>query len=276
MRIGFIGAGKAGNSLARHFARHNIDLSGFYSKTDEHAIQAADYTKSAAFFTIKQVVEKSDIIFITTPDGKISKIWEEIRDMELSEKTIVHCSGSLSSQVFTGGQRICSAHPMMAISKKDTDLTQGVFTLEGEPQAVDEVGKILKKCGNQVEVISKESKTKYHCAASIASNLMIALSQMSIRSMEECGFSQETSIKMLGPLMKANMDNLINLGPAKALTGPVERSDIQTVQKHLDVLSEGDREIYRLLSIKLVDVAKEKNIDRDYSLLKNILEEERK
>ena len=72
-----------------------------------------------------------------------------------------------------------------------------------------------------------------------------------------------------------NMNKLFAIGPQDALTGPVERNDLGTVERHLRVLdSDGyyDMEkIYRLLSLELVDLAREKNCDRDYSRLENLL-----
>lgn len=45
-----------------------------------------------------------------------------------------------------------------------------------------------------------------------------------------------------------------------ALTGPVERGDLGTVQKHLDVLQGGQAEaVYRELGTVLVDLAKRKH-----------------
>ena len=56
-----------------------------------------------------------------------------------------------------------------------------------------------------------------------------------------------------------------------ALTGPVERNDVGTVARHLAVLEGDDRELYRLLSLRLVEVARQKHPDRDFTNLLNVL-----
>ena len=97
MRAGFIGAGKAGCSLCRYLkdtriaenadlgaaeeSEKSVAISGFYSKTFEHSQEAADDTKSAAFFRLEQVVSESDMTFITTPDSVIETGWAQIREM---------------------------------------------------------------------------------------------------------------------------------------------------------------------------------------------------
>lgn len=299
MRAGFIGAGKAGCSLGRYLKETRIvenaasgaagerekslTISGFYSKTFEHSKEAADDTKSAAFFRLEQVVSESDMIFITTPDSVIETVWAEIREMgekgelALAGKIFCHCSGSLSSMVFEGIQKQgaygCSVHPMQAISSKSTDLSNAFFTVDGDGQAVRTVKEMLQARGNHVSVIEPSCKKKYHMAASTASNLVAGLVQMAVDSLTECGFSQDTALAMLTPLILGNAENICQKGTAGALTGPVERGDAETVKAHMAQLTGDKREIYRLLSKQLIEIAQRKNELRDYSNLRNVLEE---
>lgn len=282
MKLGFIGAGKAGNSLARYL-KNPQQISGFYSKTSKHAEQAADQTGSAVFYSLKNIISESDMIFITTPDSIIETVWESVRkeadsgNVKLFGKIFCHCSGSLSSQVFTDIQGYgafgCSIHPMQAISSRDTDLTGTFFTADGQEEAVMQVRKMLEAKGNPVGVIEPECKMKYHMAASTASNLVVGIVQMAVDSLRECGFEPQQALEMLTPLLLGNMDNICKKGTANALTGPLERGDVQTVAGHLNQLTGERKEIYRLLSRQLLQVAQEKNQTRDYSDLRKLLEE---
>lgn len=283
MKIGFIGAGKAGNSVARYLKSPVTEISGFYSKTYEHAKDAADDIQSAAFLNLKDVISASDIIFITTPDSIIEEIWNLIKTearketVELNNKIFCHCSGSLSSEVFKCcsdyGASACAAHPMQAISSKETDLTGTFFTVDGTEPARTVIKQLLEEKGNRVGIIDSSCKKKYHMAASTASNLVIGLVEMSINALKECGFSRETAQEMLTPLIRGNINNVCENSTVSALTGPVERSDYETVTAHLEQLTGEEKEIYRLLSRQLIRVAQEKNPTRDYSKLKEILEE---
>lgn len=280
MKLGFIGAGKAGNSLAGYL-KNQQKISGFYSKTREHAKWAADQTGSAVFYNLKDIVSASDIIFITTPDSIIERIWETIKEEaepgDLQGKIFCHCSGSLSSEIFHGIREQkafgCSIHPMQAISSTSTDLTGTFFTAEGQEPAVDQVTQMLKAKGNPVGTMKTQYKKKYHMAASTASNLVVGLVQMAIDSLKECGFSEETSLQMLTPLLMGNMENICEKGTADALTGPLERGDVSTVSGHLAQLAGERKELYRLLSKQLLEVAQKKNQTRDYSELRKLLEE---
>ena len=274
MKIGFIGAGKAGTSLGIHFMKNGIALSGYYSKSKNSSKQAADYTKSTAFSNLDQVVANSDMIFVTTPDGIIEQIAQILSELDISTKILCHCSGSLSSEIFscTNGIKV-SAHPMLSISSKNIDMSKAFFTLEGDVVGLEALAEIFKKTKNKTIVIKSESKIKYHCAASLASNLMIALAEKSIKMLKDCGFERKSAIELLGPLMENNIKAICENGTVGALTGPVERCDKDTVAAHLDILDEKDKEIYRLLSLELINVAREKNKERNYSSLKKLLEE---
>ena len=52
------------------------------------------------------------------------------------------------------------------------------------------------------------------------------------------------------------------------LTGPVERNDVVTVQKHMAALPKAEKDIYKILSQKLVAIAKRKHPQRDYTNMK--------
>ena len=60
-------------------------------------------------------------------------------------------------------------------------------------------------------------------------------------------------------------------GSVNALTGPIERNDVSTVKKHLSVLTEQELEIYRSVSGRLVEIAKEKYPERNYDEMEEVL-----
>lgn len=164
----------------------------------------------------------------------------------------------------------CSVHPMLPFSNRFSSyeqLNHAFFTVEGQPHAVEVLTKLLTSFGNEVCQIDAAKKPKYHAAASILSNQVIAVLDLGYSLLEECGFSREDAIRATASLVKRNVENVIEEGCAGALTGPVERGDIQTVKKHLDCLSDTDRTLYRLLGKRLLSIAEEKHPKEDYAEL---------
>lgn len=308
-KVGVIGAGKVGVSLGKYFfsnfdpvfsedsckemsadtpqnmctaSTEDYVLQGFYSRSCESAVSAARLTNSESYLSLKTLVKQCDVLFITTPDDAIQSVWEEISKLFIENKVICHCSGSLSSEVFFDvertGAKVCSIHPLMAINSRELsyrDLSEAFFTLEGNGEAVNFFAELLSLKGNRYKILESSDKTKYHAASVFMSNLIIGMYNVALKLLKDYGFSEEEAMEGFKTLALGNMAKLMEKGRFKSLTGPVERCDVGTVTKHLTALSDlQDRnamEIYRLLSLEVVDVAKEKNRDRDYSKLERIL-----
>ncbi|MGN0903277.1 MAG: Rossmann-like and DUF2520 domain-containing protein [Succinivibrio sp.] len=281
--IGFIGAGKVGVSLGRFFAANKIPVSGFYSKSLEHAENAAIKTDSYFYEDLKSLFLASDIIFVTVPDREIAdtdrNIFINMKD-ELKDKIFIHCSGALSSnEGFKNLSSKCmcaSLHPMMAFSSEDTPLEnikKCFYTIECSDECFERLYPLIKKLNLCFKRITSESKTEYHLASVLASNCVTALFYMAQNLLKDCGFTESQSRQALSSLLKKNADNIISSGVYDALTGPVERNDINTVKKHLSVLCEDDRKLYALLSRKLLEIAGVKHEHIDYSKLDMLLDE---
>ncbi|MGL5635074.1 MAG: Rossmann-like and DUF2520 domain-containing protein [Sarcina sp.] len=281
IKFGFIGASKLGVSLGKYFIDNNIKVSGYYNRNHEMAKEAAIFTNTMFFETIKEVVENSSVIFISTADSAIAEIWEMLKEYNIEGKIICHGSGSLSSEIFSNinkfGAYGYSIHPMLAISSKYNSYTllkNAFITIEGDKKYKYSLYNLFKDLGNEVAFISSRDKAKYHLSAVMASNLVIAQVNKSVQLLSECGFNKEQALKALMPLIENNIKNIFEKGIKQSLTGPIERGDLSTIQRHIDCLdNENDLELYRLLSLNALEIAQEKNEFRNYDEIKNYLEE---
>lgn len=284
MKIGFVGAGRAGCSLGKYFTRKaaqaDVTVTGYNSIVEEEARWAAEFTSSSVFERIEDVIAASDAIILSTPDGAIKKVWDTIDKKNLTGKMICHLSGSLSSDVFSGidtyGGYAISIHPMFAFSNKDSvyqQLDSVSFTLEGHPYAVNAWQQLLDALGNRSVVIDQAKKPKYHAAASILSNQVVAVLATGYELLEECGFSEKEARTFSAALVRDNVEHVIADGCVSALTGPIERGDVGTVQKHLQELNDTQKELYRVCGSKLLELAGCKNPQTDYAALESVLKE---
>lgn len=278
MKIGFIGAGKVGFTLGKYFTEHGVSISGYYSQNPLSAKEAAAFTNTRSYETLERIVEDSDTLFLTVPDGQIKNIWDCMRQLFIVNKIICHCSGLLSSAVFSGINEAhaygYSIHPLFAVNHKLTsykELSQAFFTIEGNETYLDKMISFVEYLGNPVQVISKEDKPLYHAAAVLVSNQVQALVQQGESMLMQCGFSKKQAEKALMPLFLNNALHIEETGIEKSLTGPIERNDVDTVKMHLNVLKNSDRELYILLSKKLVEIAMEKHPERSYKEMKKEL-----
>lgn len=283
MKIGFIGAGKVGFSLGKYFCEHGLEVTGYYSRNFQSAKEAAAFTSSAAYENRSELVANSDVLFLTVTDCAIADTYAAVCEEDIRGKIVCHCSGALTAEsVFSDIERHGAAgfsvHPLIAVSSRYDSyrqLADVFFTLEGTESKREEFREWLKTAGLNVQCIPADAKVKYHCAAAIASNQVIALFAQSQQLLMECGFSQDTARQALVPLFLGNARQTAESGPANALTGPVERGDKGTIEKHLKVLDcSEDKLLYLLLSKKLLKTAKKKHTSRDYSSIENFINAE--
>ena len=278
MKVGFVGAGKVGCSMGMLFASTQHNLVGYYSRTSSSAIDAADFTNSKHFSNLETLIKESDTLFITVPDDAIASVWNQIKHMSIAGKMICHCSGSLSSEIFrdikeTGAYGF-SVHPLLAVSDRYTsyqELPKALFTIEGDESHIIDIEELLHTSNLQSARISADVKTRYHGAAVLCSNLVVALIQAAEDELRICGFSEEQLADAIAPLLLGNVNKVLSVGTKAALTGPIERNDVGTVKKHLDTFEGIDREIYRVLSKKTCEIANKKHPETNYEALEQLL-----
>lgn len=278
MKTGIIGAGKVGTSLGRYFVLHGLSISGFFDVDEASAREAAAFADSV-YMEPEELIKNSDALFLTVPDSLITSVWNQIKNLPVAGKFICHCSGALSAgDAFPGitdrGAFGYSVHPLFAVSDKFhsyKELTHAYFTIEGDPARLEDISDVFRSMGNPVRHIRAGDKVKYHCAAAICSNQVIALIQQGLDLMTQCGFDEESALAALSPIITGNVAHIVRDGTVASLTGPVERCDVGTVGKHLDCLDEKGSKLYRLLSERLLELGKRKNPNRDYKKLEELL-----
>ena len=300
MRIGFIGAGKVGFTFGKYLVERNSTyVSGYYSRTLQSSKEAAQFTNTKYYESLGELVKASDTLILSVPDGSIEEVYNVLKEFDLSGKIICHCSGALSSHIFSDirsrGAYAYSVHPIFAVSSKLTayqELSKAYFTIEGDDTYLNQVADFIRGLGNPVQIITAKDKVKYHAASVFASNLVIGLYSEAVELLKSCNFQEEFAEHALLPLFQNNCENLVRFGKVAALTGPVERGDVDTIRRHLEALSNMEnaelakheeskanittsgetkmQEIYRLLSQTLVTIAKDKNPERDYRSLEKL------
>lgn len=290
MKIGFIGAGKVGKALGLYFKDHDLNLSGYYSRSIESARDAAALTESQEFSAIKAAVNSSDIIFITVPDQIIGDIDRKISALihahELSgQKIWFHVSGAHPSDCLAGikaaGYAVGSMHPLesfgesAAITAKQLEKTW--FAIEGTEEAVQAAIEILKITGGKYSRIEAENKPIYHAGACVVSNFLVTLMESGIKFFEAAGMEREISIQAIKPIVDATLSNVWTKGTVDALTGPIVRADFNTVQVHERAIKAqlpSEFDFYKAMALETVEMVERNRLPREKAeKLRRILEE---
>ncbi|MBF0120873.1 MAG: DUF2520 domain-containing protein [Desulfobacterales bacterium] len=279
-----IGCGKVGTALGKFLKNCGYIPFGVASKSLSSAKKTGEII-GTSFYTDNplEITIKSDIVFITTPDIIISKLCDEISNNKgFREGTFVfHCSGSISSLALSSakscGAIIGSIHPLQSFASKE-NLTNPfediIIAIEGEKEAVERAKIISMDLGARAINIETSAKTLYHAAAVISSNYLVTIIDAAFQLLEASGISKDDAFNVLCPLIKGTLSNIEKIGTINALTGPISRGDINTVERHLSEINSKLPQLtslYKTLGLYTVEIAK-KNIGSSKDRLKHLFQ----
>ncbi|MFX4263533.1 Rossmann-like and DUF2520 domain-containing protein [Pelotomaculum propionicicum] len=269
-KIAVVGAGKVGSALALLLSRQGYPVAGVASKSIDSARRVADELKAPATVNPEEVTSGADVVFITTPDRVIAGVAEEIaaRGGFRPGQVVFHTSGAHSADEVGAARRsgalAASLHPLQSfadIKMAMENLPGSYFALEGDPGALPLAGQIVRDLGGKSFSIAAEDKPLYHAAACIASNYLVSLMHFATGLYSRFGLTRAESFEALLPLVRGTINNISQVGPPQALTGPVARGDGPTLEGHLKALKDvGEQELdlYSRLGLFTVRVALEK------------------
>ena len=152
-------------------------------------------------------------------------------------------------------------HPLQSFASADykTNPFQGIIvSLEGEDPAVNTAKTIAADLGGTVVTLLTEAKTLYHASAVVASNYLVTLLDLAVRLIEEAGVKRQDAFNLLKPLIEGTLSNIGKVGVQKALTGPIVRGDVKTVEKHIEEILFKRPELlalYKMLAFYTIDIA---------------------
>ncbi len=269
MNIGIIGAGRLGCAIAVALKNSGYEISGIASRSDSSAEWLAACVGKKFTNDIVQTVMDSQVIFLTVPDGLVAGIAGQIAALcgktALKGKTFFHCSGALSSDILdvlgSSGAATGSLHPVQTFADRENGwkgLYDIYFGFEGTAAAAMIAGRIADDLGGRMLVISKQNKAVYHAVACMLSNYIVSLSRAASVILGSVGIDGDDGVKAFIPLMEKTIRNIKEMGPVKALTGPISRGDAGVVATHvgeLEKINPEYAELYRSLGRIALDMA---------------------
>ncbi len=267
MKIGIIGAGKVGISIAYVLKQKGINVVAVSDVNETSMHKAKEYLGEDVFYTFDnaEVIKLSDVIAVTTQDRIIGDVAVEIsnRMEQLDGKLFFHTSGAYPASLlkplelkkaYTG-----SLHPLQTfpdINSAINVLPDTFIFIEGSEDSIDILRRIGNNIGSNVIRIEGQQKLLYHLCAVIVSNLLCSLLYTGEDIMNKIGID----LSPFFPIIKATLNNIENKGPIMSLTGPIVRGDIDTVLSHLKAMEGMDlyKTVYKSLSLVALKMAKER------------------
>ncbi len=264
MKFGIIGTGVVGTALAVRLEQVGYECVGVHTRSEESYQRFCQYLNKDQF-SLESLAPKVDMLFITTQDGMIRQVAEELtsRGLVIPGQLWIHCSGSLSSQVLRVGEdasvQCLSIHPLQSFANVSEALYLLLgthFGVEGEAEEIGE--QLVRDLGGIPHCLTATNKTLYHAGAVVASNYLVVLAALAVQLFTQAGIRSEEALESLIPLMKGTLHNLEEVGIPQALTGPIARGDSEVVRGHLKQLSTKQAAIYRVLGTGALELGQAK------------------
>lgn len=253
--VSIVGAGRVGTTLAVLLYRAGYPIVSILSRKRNSARQLAHLVGCKQYSSsLSQVSSSTRILLIATPEESVLKIAKELArqsHLEFQSLSVFHTSGMLTSDALLPlrkkGAKVFSLHPIQAFPKRmdrtyQLQRMQNVcYGYEGSQTTWRQAQLIVKVFGGEIIRIPKEKKILYHIACVVASNYSVALLGMVEEVLALVG--GDVRLKHFAPLIKTSIENAILLTPKKALTGPIARGSISTIECHLRELFKKDKRL---------------------------------
>lgn len=184
-----------------------------------------------------------DLLVVATPDARIGEVASAVTPVEGT--VVAHLAGAEGLDALGAHPRRAALHPLVALP----DPTVGARRLAGgawfavagdPPEALAVVEGAVVDLGGRSFRIADDARAEYHAAAVIASNHLVAL----LGQAERVAAAADVPLDAYLDLVRATVENVAELGPAAALTGPAARGDWGTIERHRAALAADELEAY--------------------------------
>jgi predicted short-subunit dehydrogenase-like oxidoreductase (DUF2520 family) len=267
-----MGAGIVGTALAARLVRASVPVTGLHGRQVE-LTDAARAISGVVGSTgeIPAILSESDVVIISVRDERVPEVAERLAKEGRLRPTqiLLHTSGANPARTIlkpaVGHVRaVGTLHPLVSFADARVaveNLRDVAFGIEGDEPARAAAKRIVRALGARAVFLEAENLALYHAGAVMASNYVVALADTAQSLLIKAGVPADQALPVLIPLLSSVVQNLAQVGLPGALTGPVERGDVTSVERHLGTLTARAPELielYRLVGRDVLRLAREK------------------
>ncbi len=240
--IGIVGAGAVGTALGVALSRGGWPI---------HAVASRDAGRRERFRSLvdvsrvfadpEPILDEVELIVLAVPDDAVARLAASLR--MYSGQAMIHTSGALGAEVLApamaAGTQIGAFHPLVAFADTEravADLHGATVAIEADDQLAGMLADMADAVGATAVRLAPGSKAAYHAAAVLAAGGFIALLDAIAELGRVAGLDEAGSLSIYGPLIEGTLGNARALGIRAALTGPMTRGDLGTLEAHLATL----------------------------------------
>lgn len=246
-RVAIVGAGNVASHLAPALKGAGCLVTQVFSRTADKALDLAQSVEAKVADDLASI-SGVDLVLVAVSDDQTAEVCNALP----AELLVAHTSGMTHLDDISR-ERKASFYPLQTLSKDNhVDFSNVPFCIEasneGDCQLLEKLAGTLTKSVRRIE---SDQRQALHLAAVFASNFVNHLYGTSQQIVEDAGLD----FAILKPLIQEVAAKIQDLSPSDAQTGPARRQDIDTLNRHLDMLLEDppNHELYHVLTDRIMN-----------------------
>ena len=247
IKIILLGAGNVGHHLSKAFNKSTeIDLVQWYSRDNSKVSYNEIDTE---IINDLSKIKSADIYIISISDSYVGEISKKLN---VSEKLVVHTSGSLDLSIIDSKNRRGVFYPLQTLSKnKEIELAKVPICIESENNKdLVLLETISKYIGCKTYKIDYNQRKILHLAAIFSNNFVNHMFTIAKEILDD----KNLDFNILKPLINETVDKIHKLDPENAQTGPAIRNNNEIILNHIKTLKKDDhKKLYELMTKLIKD-----------------------
>lgn len=242
--VGVVSAGKVGAVLGAALRAAGHAVVGACAVSEASRERAETLLPDVPVLDVPAVVERAELVLLAVPDDELPGLVQGLADARIWQagQLVVHTAGRWGTGVLDPARRLgaipLAVHPSMTFTGMSLDLARlsdCSFGITAPAPVLPIAQALVVEMGAEPVVVAEADRPLYHAALTHGANHVMTVAGQAMQVLRDIGV--EHSDRMLGPLLRATLDNALASGES-ALTGPVARGDAGTVAAHREALDE--------------------------------------
>ena len=219
LRVGLIGAGRAGTVLAAALRRAGHEVVAVAAVSETSKARAGRLLPGVPVRPADQVVTEASLALLTVPDDALGPLVSGLvtAGVPVEGRLLAHASGRHGLAVLDPATRRgalpLALHPVMTFTGRADDLDKlaGISFGVTAPEPLRAAAEVLvMEMGGEPVLIAEEDRDLYHAALASGANHLVTLVAQSRDLLARAGVANPG--RMLSPLLFAALDNALRLG----------------------------------------------------------------
>jgi len=254
MRICLIGAGNLATQLGIALSENGHEIVQVWSRTSERARQLASKLNCEYTTELFSISYNADIYILAISDTALENV---LSQRDWSDTIVVHTAGSTPMNILTPYCKNFGVfYPFQTFTvDKKVDFGQIPICIEANTsQNLEVLIKLAQSITQNIRFLDSEQRRQIHLAAVFACNFVNHFYAIGEELLKEKGIDFE----ILKPLILETAAKMTYQTPESSQTGPANRNDIITMNKHLAMLGEHPdlKNLYSIISERIIQSKK--------------------